>query len=129
MKKSKSYSPNITTQGAKQFNGHAHWDAMYKTSEWTSYRAKFLKVNPECYSCGDPATVCDHLVPWKGDQKLFEKVDNHIPLCSKCHNFITSKFDRNHRPGSTIIPKLEWLSANRSINGVNTRVKVLPRYG
>jgi 5-methylcytosine-specific restriction endonuclease McrA len=118
-----SRKPNAS----KKFNGRQNIDDMYDSS-WEKYRIKFLAVNPRCYSCGDKATVVDHVTPHKGDDKLFKQLDNHIPLCSRCHNTITTKFDRNYRVGSLIINKLKWITANRVRNLIDSRVKVLPKY-
>lgn len=97
---------------------------------WEKYRRRFLEVNNECYSCGRPATVVDHLIPHQGDEVLFKKLDNHIPLCEICHNTVTTKFDRNYRPGNPVTEKIKWLSRNRMPGGEWNfkKVKVLARY-
>jgi 5-methylcytosine-specific restriction endonuclease McrA len=98
---------------------------------WEAYRKKFLAINNECYACGKPAEVVDHLKPHQGDKYLFEKTDNHIPLCIVCHNTVTSLFDRRYRAGGSISKKIEWLNRKR-VPGIEwnfKRVKVLPEYG
>jgi len=127
MQKPKQFKPNHGGVGPK-FNGRSAIDAMYD-SVWTKYSQAFLAINKNCYSCGERSEATDHLIPHHGDKYLFEKTDNHIPLCHRCHNTITSLFDRRHRPGTTIDPKLKWMALNRSRNMVEGRVKVLPRYG
>lgn len=104
---------------------------MYRgNTEWRNYRAKFLAINSECYACGEPATVVDHLVPHKGDVELFKKTDNHIPLCMQHHNFVSAKFDTKYVIGGTIEEKVTWLNGMRiSIyKGTPKPVKVLARY-
>jgi len=97
---------------------------------WEAYRLRFLAINKECYACGKPAEVVDHLKPHKGDEFLFKKTDNHIPLCTVCHNTVTTLFDRRYRVGDSITKKIEWLSRKR-VPGTGwdfKRVKVLDRY-
>lgn len=124
-----SFRPPHRKHSAKSFNGRKHIDEMYD-KDWERYRARFLKVNRECYACGSLAIVVDHLVPHKGDPVLFTKLDNHIPLCTTCHNFVTTKFDRYHRPGTSIEPKILWLNSRRIAHAEWTprRVFVLPNY-
>ncbi len=124
----RNFQPKHRTATAKKFNGRKAIDALYDY-EWERYRARFLAVNPECYCCGQPADVTDHLRPHQGDVKLFKQTDNHIPLCSKHHNTVTSKFDRRHRAGDSITEKIRWLNDMRLANGCTRRVKVLPNYG
>ncbi len=124
-----SFIPRHRKHVAKKFNNRAHIDKMYD-SDWEKYRLKFLAINNECYACFKPATVVDHLRPHQGDAALFEKLDNHIPLCIPCHNTVTTKFDRHYRPGNSIAAKIEWLSRNRIVGDgqIPKRVKVLSVY-
>lgn len=130
MRRQRNFKPSHRNNNHKQFNGRKKIDDMYDYN-WEKYRLKFLAINRECYACGEYATVVDHLVPHKGDKILFEKTNNHIPLCVNCHNFVTSKFDRGYVPGSSIEKKTEWLNRNRvSREDWNPqRVRVLPKYG
>lgn len=94
------------------------------SADWDRYRFRFLHHNPKCYVCAKPSTVVDHRVPWKVDkQKLFWNVHNYLPLCAKCHNFITGKFDRQQQPD--IEGKHEWIKARRELNGVAVKVKIV----
>ncbi len=132
MKKVPQYKPVQQSTGGLEirpgsFNGRANIDRMYDF-KWEKYRERFLLVNFYCYSCGARATIVDHLIPHQGDEKLFKKLDNHIPLCKKCHDYITAKFDRYFRKGSPIIPKLTWIANNRKLNGVTFKVIVLGHY-
>lgn len=45
-------------------------------SKWRTVRHRFLKVNPLCVRCKEEgrivkATVVDHIIPHRGDKKLF----------------------------------------------------------
>lgn len=109
----------------RKFNSRELILAMYKSSEWMTYSRKFLAVNTQCYSCGNKSEATDHLVAHKGDVELFWKLDNMIPLCHKCHNYITSKFDYKSIPDFE--GKLKFMHTNRLRNGLMFRVKVVPR--
>lgn len=61
--------------------------------KWRKARLLYLADNPLCVFCSDrgiveAATVVDHIIPHKGDQKLFWKQSNWQPLCTTCHNKI-----------------------------------------
>jgi 5-methylcytosine-specific restriction endonuclease McrA len=125
----RNYQPKHKKDGSKSFNGRKKIDQMYDKN-WESYRKKFLEINPECYACGKPANVVDHLKPHQGDERLFKKTDNHIPLCTVCHNTVTSLFDYKYRAGNPITQKIQWLNRKR-IPGMEwnpKKVKVLPCY-
>jgi len=127
MKNPKLFSPPKNSK-AKKFvnNKRRNTQEMYNTSEWSQYRFRFLYHNPQCYACGNPSKVVDHFRAAKGDKELFEKNDNHIPLCTEHHNFVTAKFDRNEDPDT--VGKLKWLNEMRTTLKITTRVKVVP-YG
>lgn len=125
MKKSKLYRPNKVV-GAKKFNARKDRDALYDLS-WVKYRIRFLKVNPNCYACGAKAAVVDHLIPHKGDRDLFEKLDNHLPLCKLCHDTVTGLFDAKWSV-ENFEKKLYWLSSMRVKHGLVNSVKVLGSY-
>ena len=60
-------------------------------AEWRKARLAFLKHNPLCAKCLSegryiPATVVDHIIPHRGDKKLFWDKDNWQPLCKSCHD-------------------------------------------
>lgn len=58
---------------------------------WKKYRLIYLQENPLCVFCKEDgniskADVVDHIVPHKGDTKLFWDKDNHQPLCKFHHD-------------------------------------------
>ncbi len=58
---------------------------------WRRARVAFLVRHPLCLMCkaaGHLATasVVDHIVPHKGDRKLFWDGKNWQALCASCHN-------------------------------------------
>ena len=63
-------------------------------SQWRTARAQFLRSHPLCAECmkqGNltPATVVDHIIPHRGDMKLFWDERNWQALCESCHNHKT----------------------------------------
>lgn len=122
MKKVKQFSREKFE--GKSFNPNSHIDAMYE-GEWREYSKEFLKENPTCYACGQRSEAVDHVVAHKGDEKLFWKLDNFLPLCHRCHNTITAFFDRHFK--QRLKEKLEWLSKSRRNNELTGSVKTVPR--
>lgn len=127
----KTFQPkHRKTSAGRTFNGRRAIENMYDHA-WRKYCDKFLEINFECYACAKRATVVDHLRPHKGDDKLFKKLDNHIPLCVSCHNTVTMLFDAKYRPGNPISDKIQWLNRKRvpGDGGNPRRVKVMHSYG
>ena len=68
-------------------------------AKWQRERRKFLESNPFCVKCYEEghitmATVVDHIVPHRGDRKLFWDRSNWQPLCEHHHNVKTMTEDR-----------------------------------
>lgn len=67
---------------------------------WQKARKTFLSRNPLCVcdECKErivplPANVVDHIIPHRGDQKLFWDKKNWQPMNKRCHDKKTSKED------------------------------------
>ena len=60
---------------------------------WQKARTIFLKKHPVCVVCGKMATVVDHIIPHRGDDKLFWDESNWQPLCKACHDKKTGNYD------------------------------------
>lgn len=65
---------------------------------WQRASKFFLKLNPVCVRCDadgvlTAASVTDHVVPHKGDKKLFWNKGNWQALCVTCHNSKTATED------------------------------------
>jgi 5-methylcytosine-specific restriction endonuclease McrA len=108
--------------GSKKFDGRSHITDLYG-KKWNTYRYRYLHHNPHCYACGKKSEVIDHVKPHRGDETLFWKTDNMIPLCHRCHNTITGLFDK---PGKAVDEKLKWLANTRAKNEITTKVKITP---
>lgn len=70
----------------------------YSTKAWQSIRLHQLSHHPLCAMCEQegritPATVCDHIVPHKGDWHKFIN-GPFQSLCSPCHNRHKQSEDR-----------------------------------
>lgn len=74
----------------------AEWHGLYNTDRWRELRADQLLREPFCRECAKAgrrtyATVADHIVPHRGDTRLFHDLANLQSLCERCHNRKTAK--------------------------------------
>ncbi len=65
---------------------------------WQKFRKWYLKQHPLCEEClrhgvATPATVVDHIQPFRGDVKLQYDLSNLQALCKKCHDKKTGLYD------------------------------------
>jgi 5-methylcytosine-specific restriction protein A len=63
---------------------------------WRQARAIFLRRNPLCAACASEGRVCvaaevDHIIPHKGDLKLFWDKTNWQALCASQHSRKTAR--------------------------------------
>lgn len=68
------------------------------TGEWKRAREAYLRDNPLCVHCRadhciTPATVVDHVVPHKGNMRLFWDQNNWQALCKMHHDRKTATED------------------------------------
>ena len=61
---------------------------------WRAARKLYLRKHPLCAECQrsgilTPATVVDHIIPHRGDERLFWDEANWQPLCKPCHDYKT----------------------------------------
>lgn len=61
---------------------------------WQAARRRYLRTHPLCAECQrngtlTPATVVDHIIPHRGDERLFWDETNWQPLCKLCHDYKT----------------------------------------
>lgn len=68
--------------------------------EWRKARIEYLAMHPHCRECAihgvtRPATVVDHIIPHRGDTRLFWHRANWQPLCAPCHNSIKQRKERS----------------------------------
>lgn len=85
---------------------------------WRKARATFLSRHPLCSKCSAvgrvrTAVVVDHVVPHKGDQRLFWDTDNWQALCKRCHDS-TKRIEEHGRiigcnvDGTPLDPDHHW---------------------
>lgn len=65
---------------------------------WRVARKAFLRSNPLCIACNrkgilKAATVVDHVIPHKGNTRLFWDHSNWQALCRSCHSTKTAVSD------------------------------------
>ena len=82
--------PEVTRQAAKR--GY--------NRRWQKARKSYLEAHPLCVQCAKQgkyvrATVVDHIVPHRGNQKLFWDQNNWQALCKSCHDKKTLTEDIN----------------------------------
>jgi 5-methylcytosine-specific restriction enzyme A len=66
------------------------WDKWYSTARWARIRRHQLLEHPLCKYCAErgivePATICDHVEPHRGDVNKFW-LGPFQSLCKSCHN-------------------------------------------
>lgn len=76
-------------------------------SKWDKERAAYLKLHAVCVrpSCDAPSDVVDHIVPHKGDQRLFWSRSNWQALCTSCHSRWKQAMERRAARGSALPPR------------------------
>lgn len=65
---------------------------------WQKARESYLKKHPLCVDCSRrgyvvAADVVDHIVPHRGDMKLFWDSDNWQSLCTNCHSSFKQRLE------------------------------------
>ncbi|WP_082849473.1 MULTISPECIES: HNH endonuclease signature motif containing protein [unclassified Sulfitobacter] len=65
--------------------------ALYRLAAWKSGRLRHLRRNPLCVDCAELGAVVeakevDHIIPHRGDRKLFLSRSNWQSLCKSCHS-------------------------------------------
>ena len=84
------------------------WHALYNLAIWKKQlRPQQLRSNPLCAFCLKrniymAATTVDHIVPHKGNLKLFSDPLNLQSLCTKCHSSIKQQ-EENEKYGYSIL--------------------------
>jgi len=63
------------------------------TYRWQQFSAAYLMEHPLCSApgCLNPATVVDHVIPHRGDDRLFWDYGNLASLCKLCHDRKTGR--------------------------------------
>lgn len=93
-----THKPKSTSIIAKKHLVASSYDCRIKTPynyRWQRVRDHWLKYHPLCVHCMDKgilkaANEVDHVIPHKGDMKLFWDNSNYQSLCKSCHSKKTS---------------------------------------
>ena len=88
----------IRLSGARVHGARPSAAARGYGSRWQKARAGFLLAHPLCAGHTDrgeivAANVVDHIIPHRGDMKLFWNRDNWQALCKRCHDTKTANED------------------------------------
>src|SRR5262245_32030957 len=79
------YAPGDERQRSRYRDRTEHWQRWYKSKRWQRMRWEALvRDSFTCRKCGrtaDRKVVADHIVPHKGNPKLFWDPDNLQCLC------------------------------------------------
>lgn len=76
----------------------SEWHYLYSTARWKRLSKDFLQQYPNCFVCGKPATITDHITPHRGNAELFFNEDNLQPMCWSCHSRKTFRENNNFTP-------------------------------
>lgn len=73
----------------------SQWSHLYNNRRWRALRADQLRKEPLCRYCKRQgkvtvATVCDHIIPHKGNLQLFWQ-GPFASLCAECHSSVKAK--------------------------------------
>ncbi|NBE05941.1 HNH endonuclease [Rhodobacter sp. CCP-1] len=77
-------------------------DRFYRSARWKDESKAYLCRHPNCAECARDGLVVaarevDHIVPHRGDPKLFWKRSNWQGLCKPCHSRKTAREVWGHR--------------------------------
>ena len=72
-------------------------------SKWRKARDSWLSTHPTCTMCGQHATVVDHIVPHRGDKRLFWSQSNWQALCTHCHSGPKQRAERALRGVAAVL--------------------------
>jgi len=86
---------------------NAHYEATRPSAskrgydhEWRKARTEYLQQNTQCRMCRQPATLVDHVLPHRGNKRLFWNKANWQPLCTHCHASRKQSIERSSQGGS-----------------------------
>ena len=77
---------------------HVQQASAVTTAHWQKASKVYLREHPLCEECMRngkyvQAEVVDHVIPHRGDQKLFWDSGNWQSLCKRCHDKKTGRID------------------------------------
>lgn len=98
---------------------------LYKTARWRAMREQHLAIHPLCVWCKqegrtEAATVVDHVLAHRGDERVFFDGRNLQGLCKRHHDGAAQSRDRTGRirgcdvHGFPLDPQHPWAIARRA---------------
>lgn len=89
--KHKNISLGMLRSVGRERRESAAWHYLYDTVRWRKMRAAQLIAEPFCRSCAKAgirrrADDVDHIIPHRGDKKIFYDASNLQSLCHSCHS-------------------------------------------
>lgn len=92
---------------------------IYTHSRWRTARKRFLNANPLCKEHKErglvvEATIVDHIIPHRGNERLFWDENNWQSLCKPCHDSHKQRFERSGHvvgcglDGIPVDPRHHW---------------------
>lgn len=99
---SKSNCPNLASkhglceQHVREYNERRYSEPTLYDARWQKARLLFLQEHPFCSECLKEgktvmAEVVDHVIPHRGDKKLFWLTSNWDSKCKRHHDIKTAK--------------------------------------
>jgi 5-methylcytosine-specific restriction enzyme A len=84
--------------------GSRAWSQLYQTPEWKRASRAFRLAHPICAECAKvglvvPTREVDHIIPHRGDRRLFWDRTNWQGLCTPCHSRKTAAELRDRKRG------------------------------
>lgn len=70
------------------------YNHLYNSRAWKLTRKYQLNSNPLCKICNNPASVVDHVIAHRGNEKLFFHGELQS-LCATCHNSYKQRFEKS----------------------------------
>ena len=80
-------------------NDRRAMDSAYRSATWATIRATVLSANPLCLPCKQrgqivPASIVDHVFPWKRYGRQAFTLNLFNGLCPNCHSVKTAQENR-----------------------------------
>jgi 5-methylcytosine-specific restriction endonuclease McrA len=67
-------------------------ETLYNTTTWRKLRKEVLKEQPVCSKCrADIKLEIHHIIPPRGNEKLFFDKNNLTVVCQQCHRILTNQ--------------------------------------
>ena len=78
--------PRIAPTPAQSRRANKVTDGFYRSKAWSRLRARVLREQPECSTCGNTADTVDHIKGRRQFPGLALERDNLTALCRSCHS-------------------------------------------